>query len=140
MLAEALSVASAAPVHHTKGECNATERDRRQNAVSDDALCGCKHALALVLPPGEGRETLELRWNATQTRHHSPAARSPRKENWRKPRTSLMLPITGSTGQVRAPSMALPSAVLSLSAIFTWERASSGGGSDHGAQRWYQRR
>ena len=31
------------------------------------------------------------------------AARSPRKENWRKPSTSLMMPITGSTVHLRAP-------------------------------------
>src|SRR5437764_12103134 len=44
-----------------------------------------------------------LRLNAKQTRHHSPAAKLPRKENWRKPRISLMMPITGSTVHLRAP-------------------------------------
>src|SRR5260221_1253516 len=35
-----------------------------------------------------------LRLKAKQTRHHSPAtASSPRKENWRKSNTSLMMPI-----------------------------------------------
>ena len=44
-----------------------------------------------------------LRLKAKQTRHHSPAAAAvPRKENWRKPRTSLMIPITGSTVHLRA--------------------------------------
>ena len=43
-----------------------------------------------------------LRLKAKQTRHHSPAAWTPRKENWRKPSTSLMIPITGSTVHVRA--------------------------------------
>ena len=44
-----------------------------------------------------------LRLKAKQTRHHShAAASSPRKENWRKPSTSLMMPITGSTVHVRA--------------------------------------
>src|SRR5260221_14575223 len=43
-----------------------------------------------------------LRLKAKQTRHHSPAAAAvPRKENWRKPRTSLMIPITGSTVHLR---------------------------------------
>jgi hypothetical protein len=54
-----------------------------------------------------------LRLKAKQTRHHSPAAEIPRKENWRKPSISLMMPITGSTVHLRAPSIALPSAVLS---------------------------
>src|SRR6266571_4285157 len=45
-----------------------------------------------------------LRLNAKQTRYHSPAAAEiPRKENWRKPSTSLMMPITGSTVHLRAP-------------------------------------
>ena len=45
-----------------------------------------------------------LRLKAKQTRHHSPAAAcTPRKENWRKPSTSLMIPITGSTVHLRAP-------------------------------------
>ena len=45
-----------------------------------------------------------LRLNAKQIRHHSPAAAAvPRKENWRKPSTSLMIPITGSTVHLRAP-------------------------------------
>src|SRR5258708_2468508 len=45
-----------------------------------------------------------LRLKAKQTKHHSPAAAwIPRKENWRKPSTSLMMPITGSTVHLRAP-------------------------------------
>src|SRR5436189_6319280 len=45
-----------------------------------------------------------LRLKAKQTRHHSPAAAEiPRKENWRKPSISLMMPITGSTVHLRAP-------------------------------------
>ena len=44
-----------------------------------------------------------LRFQARQTSDHSPAAAPcPRKENWRKPRTSLMMPITGSTVDLRA--------------------------------------
>ena len=47
-------------------------------------------------------EALEIEGQTDQ----APLARgrlSPRKENWRKPSTSLMIPITGSTVHLRAP-------------------------------------
>src|SRR5437588_11479191 len=45
-----------------------------------------------------------LRLKAQRTRRHSPAAAEiPGTENWRKPGTSLMMPITGSTVRLRAP-------------------------------------
>ena len=41
---------------------------------------------------------------AKHTRHHSPAtANMPRSENWRKPSVSLMMPMTGSTVDLRKP-------------------------------------
>ena len=41
---------------------------------------------------------------AKQTRFHSPSTFLwPRKENWRKPSTSLIIPITGSTVHLRKP-------------------------------------
>ncbi len=56
-----------------------------------------------------------LQLNAKQTRHHSPAAAArPRSENCRNPNTSFMIPMTGSTVLLRAPSIAFPSAVLSV--------------------------
>jgi hypothetical protein len=49
------------------------------------------------------RTCSRLRLKARQTRHHSPAAdANPRKENWRKPMTSLMMPMTGSTVHLRS--------------------------------------
>ncbi len=43
-----------------------------------------------------------FRLKAKHTKHHSPAAAAkPRKENWRKPSTSLMMPMTGSTVHLR---------------------------------------
>src|SRR5258708_3473612 len=45
-----------------------------------------------------------LRLNAKQIRHHSPAAAVPRKENRRKPSTSLMIPITDQwTSSYKSP-------------------------------------
>jgi hypothetical protein len=43
-----------------------------------------------------------FRLKAKHTNPHSPAAATrPRRENWRKPRTSLMMPMTGSTVHFR---------------------------------------
>ena len=45
-----------------------------------------------------------FRLKARHTKHHSPAAAAnPRSENWRKPRISLMMPMTGSTVHLRKP-------------------------------------
>ncbi len=59
--------------------------------------------------PGTGRTypivrlCKRFRSKAKHTKHHSPlAAAAPRSENWRKPSTSLMLPITGSTVHLRS--------------------------------------
>jgi len=64
---------------------------------------GSKHAVALALRPEDGMEALEIESQTDQTplasRRQFPGA----SENWRKPSTSLMMPITGSTVHVRAP-------------------------------------
>ena len=49
------------------------------------------------------RRFLRIAEMRLKAKHHSPsAACSPHKENWRKPRTSLMTPMTGSTVYLRA--------------------------------------
>src|SRR6266567_3365698 len=67
-------------------------------------LTGRAASMSLLLHYTAHKVWKRLRLKAKQTRHHSPAAASsPRKENWRKPSTSLMMPITGSTVHLRAP-------------------------------------
>ena len=73
----------------------------RLNRVRDDDRMIWKGASA----PHYAQDNVwkRLRLKAKQTKHHSPAAAAvPRKENWRKPSTSLMIPITGSTVYLRA--------------------------------------
>jgi hypothetical protein len=92
-----------ARVLHVTGRSGSTEPTHRQNTVSDTVLFELEGWL-LPLCYAQDKVWKRLRLKAKQTRHHSPdAAVAPRKENWRKPRTSLMIPITGSTVHLRAP-------------------------------------
>ena len=92
---------SACVVHGTDTHAR-TASGRRQDRISDGDRTTWKDAPS----PRYAQDTVwkRLRLNAKQTKHHSPAtAKIPRKENWRKPSTSLMMPSTGSTVHLRAP-------------------------------------
>src|SRR5260370_24647431 len=82
------------------GRSTGKERGRRQNRDGDGAQWSGRRSPHYA----QDKVWKRLRLNAKQTRHHSPAAAEiPRKENWRKPSISLMMPITGSTVHLRAP-------------------------------------
>src|SRR5260370_9222956 len=92
---------SACVVHGTDTHAR-TASGRRQDRISDGDRTTWKDAPS----PRYAQHTIwkRLRLNAKQTRHPSPPPPcTPRKENWRKPRPSLMRPITGSTVLLRAP-------------------------------------
>jgi hypothetical protein len=85
------------------------DMQERLNGASSQAengrSCGTVRAGRMPLPLCYAQDKVwkRLRLKAKQTRHHSPAAAVvPRNENWRKPSTSLMIPITGSTAYLRA--------------------------------------
>ena len=79
------------------------EGDHRQNSIGDDGPSGRKYAVAGGLGPEDGMEALQIESQTDQTPLASRRQFSAASENWRKPSTSLMMPITGSTVHVRAP-------------------------------------
>src|SRR5438105_12174276 len=96
----------AAPAAHVL--CTAREQAPERHAVASGTGSAIVTQRTGKMPPSpryaQDKVWKRLRLKAKQTRHHSPAAaESPRKENWRKPSTSLMMPITGSTVHLRAP-------------------------------------
>lgn len=61
---------------------------------------------------------MRFKFQARHTRRHSPAALfSPRRRNWRKPKTDLMMPNTGSTVCFLSAYAARPVFVLSRCAM-----------------------
>jgi hypothetical protein len=88
--------------------CRSEHWQERQNGPrlpTEESQRWCSNDLERCPVPHYAQDKVwnRLRLKAKQTKHHSPAAAVPRKENWRKPRTSLMIPITGSTVHLRAP-------------------------------------
>jgi hypothetical protein len=84
-----------------KRKSSRTERNGRQSQGKN----GERRSKKSAMPSSYAFDKVwkRLRLKAKQTRLHSPAAAySPRNENWRKPNTSLIIPITGSTVHLRA--------------------------------------
>jgi hypothetical protein len=86
-------------------EGGTTQRSTIAGRTRSVILCqvGRTHIVALALRPEDGMKALEIEGQTDQTPLARGGLLSAASENWRKPSTSLMMPITGSTVHLRAP-------------------------------------